>query len=162
MLYVPNRRPNPLFLWSYLLRGGGSSRFRFSRFLTYALRHTFISHPRYPNECLKWPWEWFLLISEIKNFLPLFDFGESPKPRKNFFRKIFFSKSSRGRNSQYFLTGPVLNERYFNFAHTYRADSDDFGSWTSENLRNVQKARSRTLFRNFRTPTGQNLQNRLY
>ena len=21
MLYVPNRRPNPLFLWSYLLRG---------------------------------------------------------------------------------------------------------------------------------------------
>ena len=119
------------------LRGGGSSRFRFSRFLTYTLRHSSILHPNYPNKGLKWPWEWFLTISEIKNFSPLFDFGESPKPRKNFFRKIFFSKECRGRNSQYFLTGPVLNERYFNFAHTNRADFEDFALWGPENYEKV-------------------------
>ena len=93
-------------------------------------------------------------------FLPLFVFGKSPKPRKIVFRKIFFSKSSRGRNSQYFLTGLVLNERYFNFAHTYRADFEDFALGGSENIRNIQKARNRSLFRNFRTPKGQSLQNR--
>ena len=70
-------------------------------------------------------------------FLPLFVFGKSPKPRKIVFRKIFFSKSSRGRNSQYFLTGLVLNERYFNFAHTYRADFEDFCPWGSENYAKV-------------------------
>ena len=117
------------------LRGGGSSRLRFWGFLTSTQRHSSILCPNYPNKGLKWPWEWFLTISEIKIFLPFFVFGESPKPRKNFFRKIFFSKSSRGRNSQYFLTGLVLNERYFNFAHTNRADSEDFAPWGSGGTR---------------------------
>ena len=64
---------------------------------------------------------------------------------------------------QYFLTELVLNEKYLNFAHKYRVDFEDFalGGRGSENLRNVQKARSRSLFRNFRTLKGQNLHNRL-
>ena len=50
-----------------------------SRFLTYKLRHTFISCPHHSNEGLQWPWEWLLSISEIKNFLPTFISGECPK-----------------------------------------------------------------------------------
>ena len=99
------------------------------------LRHTFISCPNYPNGGLKWPWEWFLLISKIKKISTFFALGEFPKRRKNFFRKFFFSKKLASRNSQYFLTGPVLNERYFNFAHTNRADCEDFAPWGSGGTR---------------------------
>ena len=66
--------------WTSNVKGGGSSRFRFSRFLTYMLRHAFNFHPKYPYEGLKWLWEWFLAISEIKNFLPFFVLGKFPKP----------------------------------------------------------------------------------
>ena len=106
---------------------GGSSRFRFSRFLAYTLRCAFSFHPNYPYEGLKWPWEWFLTVSEIKNFLTFFILGEFPKPRKFFFQDFENSKCSTGRNSQYFLTGPGLIERKNDFAHTYEPKSEDFG-----------------------------------
>ena len=71
-----------------MLRGGGSRRFRFSRFLAYKLRSAFISGPNYPCDGLKWPWEWFLTIYENQNFLTFFVLGEFPK-----LEKIFFSKT---------------------------------------------------------------------
>ena len=79
---------------------------------------------------------------------------------KKLFSKFEISKSSQGRNSQYFLTEPVLNERYQNFAHTYRADFADFalgGLWGPK----YQKSLTWVTFGTPQAPLGQTRQNRL-
>ena len=102
--------------------------FWFSSFLTFKFYYTFIFERICPCKDLKWPLEWFLSVSEIENFLPFFIFGESPEPRKIFFQKLFFSAIRAERNSQYFLAGLVLNERYYDAAHETKVTWD---TWIS-------------------------------
>ena len=90
---------------------GGPTNFWFSHFLTLNLRCTFIFHPKYPYEGLKWPGVRFLSISKNEIFPPFFVLGESPTPRKFFSRKIVYAKSIFSFISPYFLTGPGLKER---------------------------------------------------
>ena len=111
-------------------RGGGSSRFRFPRVLTYTLRCAFIIDRNYSYEGLKWSWERFPTISEIKNFSPSFVWGEFLKPR-------FFSKYSTGRNSQNLLIGSGLIKKKNYFAHKYKSKSEYFGPGVPRSL-NIQ------------------------
>ena len=96
------------------------SRFRFPRFLTYMLRCAFIIDRNYSYEGLKWSWERFLTISEIKIFSTSIVWGKFLKPRS-------FSKYSTGRNSQYLLTGSGLIKRKNDFAHKYESKFGYFG-----------------------------------
>ena len=80
-----------------VLRRGGSSRFPFPRFLTSKLCHASIVRPNYPYNSLKWPWEWFLTIYEIKIFFYQFSFSGNPRRHKKFyFRNSKFQKVLKG------------------------------------------------------------------
>ena len=72
------------------VKGGGPREFQVSRILTCKLCHSTILHQIYPQKVLKWPWECFLWKSLFKFWLRFFGFGESPWPRKFFFRKFFY------------------------------------------------------------------------
>ena len=68
------------------IKGGGVQAdfdFRVFLFLRFAIPPFYAQIT--PNKTLEWPWERFLTISEINNFLPLFVFGES----SNFFLQNF-------------------------------------------------------------------------
>ena len=47
---------------------------------------------------------------------------------------------------------PVLIDRYFNFAHSDRADSEDFGPWESENVKKVTEVYTWVTFLKFLDP----------
>ena len=86
-MFCPARRPK--YLYKGLRRGVKPiSIFAFFDFRVTLYLHF---HPKHPNEGLKWPWECFLLICKIQNFLSSSILGEFPNPRK-----IFFSKKISG------------------------------------------------------------------
>ena len=136
------------------------SRFLFSRFLTYALRHTFISCPKYLYDDLKWPCEWFLLISEIKKFYPFSFLGNSRNP-DFFFGNIFFRR---------LMQGAILNRFWWNW---YQSKDISISHIVTEPIPNIlalwglkiskkwPRCTLGSLFPNFRTPKGQNVRNRL-
>ena len=126
--------------------------FRLSIFLTYKIHHTSIYYLYYPCEGSKWPWKWFLKVFEIKIVRPFFILEKFPKPRKIFFWKTFFSVIHVDRYSQYFLTKLVSNERYYNVAHTIRANFGDFAPGSSLGVQTPTKMTFWSVFWNFWTP----------
>ena len=111
---------------------GGPSEFWLSHFLTCKRPHASISHQKSLILVLNCLYGIFLQKSEKKVFHFFAVFGESPRARKIFSAKIFFSKRYSSGISQYFLMKPVANERYLNLAHTNGSESGDFTPGTRE------------------------------
>ena len=70
------------------------------------------------------------------HFSTVFDLRGNPR-QCIFSLKFKISNSIASVNSQYFLTGPVLNEIYCNFAHNYcrRVFGFDPGGWVIPQMR---------------------------
>ena len=82
---------------------GGPSEFQISLILTCKLCHSPILHQIYPQKVLKWSWECFLQKPLFKFWPQFFGFGESPGPRKFFFRKFFSENCIFSYISRYFF-----------------------------------------------------------
>ena len=82
---------------------------------------------RITHEGLKWQWERFLSASE-----KIYRFWGIPTGIKFVIFEIQNFKFYLLRQFSIFLTGPVLNERYLNFAHTIRTTFQDFAQRVGE------------------------------
>ena len=80
--------------------------------------------------------------------------GISPKSEQ-FQKSEFFYAEEYSYISQYFLTGPVLNERYCNFAHNYCRWFFDFDPGDRESPKSTNDD-TKDTFGGFPNPLGQN------
>ena len=96
-----------------------------------------------------------------QNFFTLFRFWGIPKTPKNFFSKnIFFKKFSRAQFSIFF-DGTGLKWKIFQFRTYVQSRFRRFLPWGVCGVPNTKILTVGSLFRNFRTPKGKNLRNRL-